>query len=857
MYEDSIMKSSLLYRKAFEARPQDSEAASRFAIALSQFRDKVRTLVSHVQEDMRGYTVHDISHLDALWEMASLIAPDVEINPAEGFVLGGAILLHDAGMTLAAYEKGWEDLMVLPAYADALAFYEGRDHLQNSEAERLARVDALRVMHAERASILATQRWRIPNSSESIGLIDNSELEAHYGETIGRVAASHHWPHSKLLEDFSEGLGAISGCPIEWKVDVLKVALLLRCADAAHIDHRRAPLMAYAIQNPAGLSGEHWNFQSRLAKPQVNEMAIVYTSTKAFEAKEADAWYLAFDAVRMIDGELRSADEINVRRGANRFSVNSVRGADSPESLSQYIRVNGWRPLAVNLRVTDVAKLASTVGGSDLYNYEYATLRELIQNSADAIEARIAVDKDFSVGDARILVSIDESDSQRSITVSDNGVGMSERTLTSALLDFGSSFWRSAEARQEMPGIGKALTKMRGRYGIGFFSVFMWANDVKVASRRFRDNIASTRILEFKEGLNSRPLIRLASENETSTRWHTQITLNLRPDLFKATTKRRLSSQFRFFEQRGRHKQGPGSEDFWVDMVKEIGGLLPFTLEVEYGQVRKRVSVSDWASISGEDLTSLFTPMFFPRDEVAKKFSSGMTDISENGQTIGRAFLMPLEDDSKYSAKGSLVVYDKGIFVGVSGMQPAYGFLDRETTNAARDRFDDFLLTQDKEWVRGASIKAFGICENEAETLAVQRALAIISAPDETKPLFIFQRTVCSYSELMEKVSKTKSIRIRLKQEGSDEFEFGATKHLDPIYALRLDEERLFSLIDIDGTLDRSEDFEKFWKHKQCLLAKLIRDVANAIGAGASVNFKLSEDEGYRKDHIEIKITGN
>ena len=50
---------------------------------------------------------------------------------------------------------------------------------------------------------------------------------------------------------------------------------------------------------------------------------------------------------------------------------------------------------------------------------------------------------------------------------------MSRRVLVDYLLDFGSSFWTSEGVKQEFPGlIGKGMPHT-GRYGIGFFSVFM------------------------------------------------------------------------------------------------------------------------------------------------------------------------------------------------------------------------------------------------------------------------------------------------------------------------------------------------------------------------------------------------
>src|SRR6266513_2912793 len=72
-----------------------------------ELRERVRPLVARIAHDMPGLTVHDITHLDALWETGSLVAePGLVLNPPEAFVFGGATLLHDAAMTLAAYPAG-------------------------------------------------------------------------------------------------------------------------------------------------------------------------------------------------------------------------------------------------------------------------------------------------------------------------------------------------------------------------------------------------------------------------------------------------------------------------------------------------------------------------------------------------------------------------------------------------------------------------------------------------------------------------------------------------------------------------------------------------------------------------------
>jgi hypothetical protein len=82
-----------------------------FSLHFKAMRERAKVLVQRIAADMPGYTVHDETHLDALWETSSIVArPGITLNPAEAFVFGGAILLHDAAMTLAAYPGGLAEL---------------------------------------------------------------------------------------------------------------------------------------------------------------------------------------------------------------------------------------------------------------------------------------------------------------------------------------------------------------------------------------------------------------------------------------------------------------------------------------------------------------------------------------------------------------------------------------------------------------------------------------------------------------------------------------------------------------------------------------------------------------------------
>src|SRR5262245_42731059 len=89
---------------------------------LFNMRERASHLVSLIPSDIPGLTVHDMTHLDALWETASLIAGvNYPLNPAEAFVFGAAVLLHDSAMSLAAYPGGLDEVRRLPEWRDAVA----------------------------------------------------------------------------------------------------------------------------------------------------------------------------------------------------------------------------------------------------------------------------------------------------------------------------------------------------------------------------------------------------------------------------------------------------------------------------------------------------------------------------------------------------------------------------------------------------------------------------------------------------------------------------------------------------------------------------------------------------------------
>ena len=276
----------------------------RLEAALLAFRGRAAVLAAMIPEDLRDFTTHDITHSDGLWEMADVIAgSEVDLTPTEAFVLGGAFLVHDLGLALASYPSGFESLRKEDRWLDTVtallndygAGTPTREEISSppEEIRLLAKEAVLRELHAERAKHLVDTSWRDQERDETYHLLEDADLRRDYGPLIGELAASHGWPVSKLPTSFPTQYGAPVWCPPEWTIQPIKLAALLRVADAAHVTAARAPGFARALRKPSDPSRQHWVFQEHLHRPIADGDRLKYTSTRAFPLSEAASWWLS------------------------------------------------------------------------------------------------------------------------------------------------------------------------------------------------------------------------------------------------------------------------------------------------------------------------------------------------------------------------------------------------------------------------------------------------------------------------------------------------------------------------------------------------------------------------------------
>ena len=133
---------------------------------------------------------------------------------------------------------------------------------------------------------------------------------------------------------------------------------------------------------------------------------------------------------------------------------------------------------------------------NSIYTHKEIFLREIISNASDAIDKMCYLAlTDKSVGESRsdyeIILTLDKEN--RTLTVSDNGIGMDEQELEKNLgtIAFSGSGKFSEQLEKDAKAAGSTVddhTKevdIIGQFGVGFYSAFMVSDKVEVVTKRY------------------------------------------------------------------------------------------------------------------------------------------------------------------------------------------------------------------------------------------------------------------------------------------------------------------------------------------------------------------------------------
>jgi len=170
---------------------------------------------------------------------------------------------------------------------------------------------------------------------------------------------------------------------------------------------------------------------------------------------------------------------------------------------------------------TEVSRLLHLIIHS-LYSNREIFLRELVSNASDALDKlkylTVADEAFKSLNyDPRIDISFNKE--AKTLTVSDNGIGMNEADLVDSLGTIARSGTRIF--LEKLAEDAKKDSNLIGQFGVGFYSAFMAAEKIEVISRKAGEDAAWKWISDGKEGFETESSSR-GSQGTTVTLYLTE-----------------------------------------------------------------------------------------------------------------------------------------------------------------------------------------------------------------------------------------------------------------------------------------------------------------------------------------------
>ena len=220
---------------------------------------------------------------------------------------------------------------------------------------------------------------------------------------------------------------------------------------------------------------------------------------------------------------------------------------------------------------------------NSIYTHREIFLREIISNASDAMDklAYVALTDD-KVGLNRedLAITITRDEKNRTITVSDNGIGMNrgemEENLGTIAKSGSFAFKKDMEKQEDIDIIGQ--------FGVGFYSAFMVASSVTVISKKYGEDTAWKWVSDGADGYTIEETVKSAPG--------TEIIMTL-----KADTEEDKYSEF-LQEYRIR------------ELVRKYSDYIRYPIRMEISKSRKKEDSDDYESYMEEDTLNSMIPLW-------------------------------------------------------------------------------------------------------------------------------------------------------------------------------------------------------------------------------------------------------
>ncbi len=442
------------------------------------------------------YTLHDEQHLLRVVDlMGHMIGADVgKLSALEIALLILSAYYHDTGMVptkekyqeIIASEKyklhgeNWKTEN--PNYRELQQFILGNGRkaevIEHAEA-KIAELDSailtdyLRTNHAS----ISAQYVRSELGEDKRLQIDGVSLAPY----LASLCESHTLPVDDIPNlhccSWDEQIASRT-------VNMIYLALVLRIADILDFDRERTPEALFkSIHFTSAVSIREWEKHRSVSGWLISPDCIRYT----VECSHPSYHQAAEIYMNWIEREIRDAKGLLSKQphSVEKREINLPAVVDRSRIRAKH---NAYRlhSLEFTLGRDEIVRLLMT---DKLYGNPSLCVRELLQNSLDALRYRKALFAESSVdwneGKVELLHYRNQS-GEEVLSCQDNGVGMDEEVISNFLTKVGRSYYRSPFFESERNRLRKSGLDFDpcSKFGIGFMSCFMIGDRIEIRTRK-------------------------------------------------------------------------------------------------------------------------------------------------------------------------------------------------------------------------------------------------------------------------------------------------------------------------------------------------------------------------------------
>ena len=448
---------------------------------LEDLRSRVGGEVRFINQLFPEYTPHDEEfHLSRLFHVADTLIGRERyegMNATELFVLACGLYTHDWGMAVSDAERSYVVSGVIPegfSTSDFALLPDEHSRFNRYLKERRLDPEVVRsdgISNADwREYVRQTHAFR----SGARARLYFRDTDSGIAEAVGRVAEGH-WLDIEKLQDYQRFPPDFA--VLRENINLAALAVYVRLVDLLDIGLDRTPYVIWKFVAPRDPRSQmewskHRALQPVICSPYLTgRIVLVDGSTSDHEV------YAALeDLHRYCDKQLRECTDLLARLNDQRHLLDLYH-------IEWRVAARDFDPVLIQFEF-DRDRVFEILSDEIYQGDSYVFLRELLQNSIDAIRTRREIFKKRVSGiiTAFGLIRVEvEHGANRDVRVrwSDDGIGMDDYTVRNYLAVAGRSYYRS----EEFENLGLALDPI-SKFGIGILSCFMAAEHIEIETHR-------------------------------------------------------------------------------------------------------------------------------------------------------------------------------------------------------------------------------------------------------------------------------------------------------------------------------------------------------------------------------------